>query len=82
MPPNKRTRPVPKTREGAVPVLSKLAVTLGTDPAKLLSVAGYEDVLGIEGLCRISPALVRALERLTPEQQRGLLTFLEAMPTH
>ena len=42
---------------------------------ELLDAAGYGDMLGVN--LKVSPALIRRLEQLTPEQQRRLTIFLD-----
>jgi transcriptional regulator with XRE-family HTH domain len=65
-------------------VLFRLAKTLHVDPRVLLEAAGYKDLLGlppIDGDSEyvIDPDLLRFLSRLTLEEQKGALTFLEVM---
>jgi len=64
-------------------VLFRLAQALHVDPRCLLEAAGYRDILGSEGdtgfETPVDPDLLRFLARLSPEQQRYLLCFLQGM---
>ena len=64
-------------------VLFRLAQALHVDPRCLLEAAGYRDILGSgEGAdfeTPVDPDLLRFLARLSPEQQRYLLCFLQGM---
>lgn len=64
-------------------VLFRLAKALHVDPRCLLEAAGYRDILGSGGdtdfETPVDPDLLRFLARLSPEQQRYLLCFLQGM---
>jgi len=64
-------------------VLFRLAQALHVDPRCLLEAAGYRDILGSgrdTGFeTPVDPDLLRFLARLSPEQQRYLLRFLQGM---
>jgi len=64
-------------------VLFRLAQGLHVDPRCLLEAAGYRDILGSGGDADfetlVDPDLLRFLARLSPEQQRYLLRFLQGM---
>jgi transcriptional regulator with XRE-family HTH domain len=64
-------------------VLFRLAQALHVDPRCLLEAAGYRDILGNGGDTNfetlVDPDLLRFLARLSPEQQRYLLCFLQGI---
>jgi len=64
-------------------VLFRLAQALHVDPRCLLEAAGYSDILGSGGdgdfETPVDPDLLRFLARLSLEQQRYLLRFLQGM---
>ena len=75
-----------EVRNPSASVLFRLAQALHVDPRCLLEAAGYTDVLGsgqeVEYETPVDPDLLRFLARLSLEQQRHLLQFLQGMDRH